>query len=224
MNLTKLGCVISVNVGTPCQVHTGSADVLTAIYKSPVQGRIALRGNNLEGDRQADLTVHGGRHKAVYAYPQEHYAYWHAKLPQTEMPPGMFGENLTTEGITEDQIYIGDTVRIGSAILEVTQPRMPCYKLGIRFGRPDMVKLFWHSGRSGFYFSVIEEGDIAAGDNIERIADGAEHVSVSDVGDLSRADTLNRELLRRALASPLKGGWKEQLQERWFTSLSSISS
>ncbi len=188
MNLTKLGCIVSVNVGTPRQVHTGSAAVLTAIYKSAVQGRIALRGNNLEGDRQADLTVHGGRHKAVYAYPQEHYAYWHAKLQQTELPPGMFGENLTTEGITEDQIYIGDRVRIGSAVLQVTQPRMPCYKLGIRFGRPDMVKLFWQSGLSGFYFSVIEEGEIAAGDNIERIAEAVEHVSVADRRVIAHGD------------------------------------
>jgi len=220
MSGVELGRVVSVNVGKPRQVTGGNAVVLTAIYKEALQGRIALRGNNLEGDRQADLKVHGGRDKAVYAYPQEHYAYWASKLPETEMPLGMFGENLTTKGVTEDQLYIGDTVRIGSAVLQVTQPRMPCYKLGIRFQRPGMVKLFWHSGRSGFYFSVVEEGEIGAGDTIERMAEGPGRVSISEINELSRAETLDLKMLHRALKAPLKGGWKEQLQERWHAALS----
>ncbi len=209
-----MGCVMSLNVGTPRQVPAGNGAVLTAIFKEPVDGRVALRRNNLAGDRQADLTVHGGRDKAVYAYPHEHYSYWRDELGETEIPFGMFGENLTTEGITEDRIHIGDTVRIGSAVLRVTQPRMPCYKLALRFGRPDMVKRFWRSGRSGFYFSVVEEGDIGAGDAIELITEDPGQVSVAAVGELARAGTPDPELLRRALASPLKGGWKEQLQER----------
>ncbi len=212
---TKLGRLVSLNVGLPHQVPAIGGTVLTAIFKAPVEGRVVLRGNNLAGDRQADLTVHGGRDKAVYGYPHEHYAQWRAELDGMELPFGMFGENLTTEGVTEHQLHIGDTLRIGSTVLKVTQPRMPCYKLALRFGRPDMVKRFWRSGRSGFYFSVVEEGDIGAGDAIELIAEDPGRVTIAQVGELARAERPDRELLQRALASPLKGGWKEQLQERW---------
>jgi len=215
MPKTQLGLVVSLNVGTPHQVPSGGGPVLTAIFKAPVEGRVALRRNNLAGDLQADLTVHGGRDKAVYAYPHEHYGYWRAELENREMPFGMLGENLTTEGVAEDQLHIGDTVRIGSAVLQVTQPRMPCYKLALRFGRPDMVKRFWHSGRSGFYFSVVQEGDVGAGDVIELITEDPGQVSVAEIGELARADTPDLDLLRRALASPLKGGWKEQIEQRW---------
>jgi len=206
--------VLSVNAGLPQNVQAGNAAVLTSIFKRPVEGRVAVRRNNLEGDRQSDLKVHGGPYKAVYCYPAEHYVFWKQELPDVDLPYGMFGENLTTEGLTEEAVYIGDTFRVGSAILQVTQPRMPCFKLGIRFGLPDIVKHFWRSGRSGIYFSVVEEGDVAAGDQIERTAAAEDSVSVADVVRLYRGDEKSPVLLERALRAPLFGGWKDELRER----------
>jgi MOSC domain-containing protein YiiM len=206
--------VVSVNVGTPKQVQVASRTVLTSIFKSPVEGKVAVRRHNLAGDRQSDLRVHGGPYKAVYSYPQEHYQFWSEQLPEMDLPYGAFGENLTTEGLMEDTVYIGEQFRIGSAVLQATQPRMPCFKLGIRFGRADMVKRFWLSGRSGIYFSVIEEGELAAGDPIESIARPPESISIADVVKLYRGDEKSGELLNRALRSPLSGGWKRELQER----------
>src|SRR5262245_37665288 len=145
--------IVSVNVGTPIEVSIQGNVVLTSIFKKPVEGRVAVRKLNVEGDRQADLTVHGGPHKAVYCYPEENYAFWSDQIPDTKLVFGNFGENLTTRGLMEDVVQIGDQFRVGSAILQVTQPRMPCYKLGIRFGRDDMVKRFWQSERPGIYFS-----------------------------------------------------------------------
>ena len=173
--------VISVNVGRPRTIDVGGQTVRTGIFKAPVSGRVKLSKLNLAGDRQADLSVHGGRDKAVYLYPSEHYRYWQEQLPEIEMPWGMFGENLTTEGLDEQSAHIGDRFRIGGAVLEVTKPRMPCYKLGIKFGRRDMVKRFWDSGRSGFYLSVVEEGMIEAGDAITRIAAAPDQVSVAGI-------------------------------------------
>ena len=206
--------VISLNVGTPKPAHFGDSLVATAIWKLPVQHRVALRGYNLEGDRQADLTVHGGPHKAVYLYPVEHYEYWAKELEDEDLEFGKFGENLTTAGILEESVRIADRFRIGSAVLQVTQPRMPCYKLGIRFGRPDMVKRFWMSGRSGIYFSVVEEGELGAGDIIEQVGSGPEEITVADVVRLFRGDENDPEKLRRALRAPLSGGWKQELEER----------
>src|SRR5262249_6446612 len=140
--------------------------VQTSIWKYPVAQRTYVSKLNLEGDRQSDLSVHGGVDKAVYAYPSEHYAYWRTELPDVALPWGAFGENLTIEGILEDQICVGDHVRIGSAEFVVTQPRMPCFKLGIRFDRMDMIKRFLKSRRTGFYFAVIREGEVGAGDPI----------------------------------------------------------
>jgi MOSC domain-containing protein YiiM len=154
-------------------VLVGHETVLTSIFKSPVAGRVAIRQHNIDGDRQSDLTVHGGPYKAVYCYPGEHYDYWRRQLPDAELDSGAFGENLTTEGLSEESVWIGDQYRVGSALLQVTQPRMPCYKLGIRFGRPDMVKRFWVSARPGIYFSVVAEGEVAPGDAIELAARGA---------------------------------------------------
>lgn len=209
------GRILSVNVGQPRQVEVGNSLVLTSIFKSPVEDRRAVRPHNIDGDRQSDLTVHGGPNKAVYCYPYEHYDYWRKQLPGIDLPYAVFGENLTTEGFTEDAVYIGDRFRAGSAILQVTQPRMPCFKLAIRFGRADMVKLFWNSVRPGIYFSIVEEGDLAAGDAIERVAEGRERVSVADVVRLYRGDETNPDVLARALRSPLSGSWKEELQERF---------
>jgi MOSC domain-containing protein YiiM len=221
MPASESGRVVSLNVGQPRRVAVVTAAgergvVLTSIFKSPVEGRIAIHGYNLDGDRQADLTVHGGPNKAVYAYASEHYPYWRAQLPGMDLPYGMFGENLTTEGWTEETVQIGDRFRIGSAILQVSQPRMPCFKLGIRFNRTDIVKLFWQSGRSGIYFSVVEEGDVSAGDTIERIEAAQDSVSVADVVRMYRGDEADRDKLKRVLRLPLPGGWKERLEERLY--------
>jgi MOSC domain-containing protein YiiM len=194
--------VVSVNVGLPREVIWNRQRVSTAIFKAPVDGSIALRKLNLDGDRQADLTVHGGPSKAVYAYPLEHYVYWRTHVPETPDVLGAFGENLTTRGVLEADLNIGDQVRVGTALLQVAQPRMPCYKLQLRFDRDDMTKLFALSGRSGFYFSVIEEGEVKAGDSIEFVEHLERGVSVAEVYGLYFDRTIDPELLRRALQTP----------------------
>src|SRR6202023_3543304 len=158
--------IVSVNIGLPRHVIWHGHEVTTGIFKEPFEGRLFLRKLNLDGDRQADLTVHGGEHKAVYCYPQEHYAYWKKELPGYDLTRGNFGENFTTEGLLEDSIHIGDRFSIGSAEIVVTQPRLPCYKLGIRFQSDAMVKRFLASKRSGFYLAVTREGEVGAGDEI----------------------------------------------------------
>ena len=169
--------LVSVQVGRPRTVQWHGKSVSTGIYKEPVAGRIMLHRFNLDGDEQADLTVHGGQDKAVYVYPSEHYPIWQAEFPNMPLPYGMFGENFTTEGLVEESVHIGDQFRIEEAVVEVTQPRMPCYKLGIRFGRPDMPKRFHASGRCGFYLAVLCEGEVGAGDLWERIAQNEQQVS-----------------------------------------------
>src|ERR687888_98634 len=161
--------ILSVNVGLPRKVLFSGEVVTTGIFKEPVKGRIKLRRLNLDGDKQADLTVHGGFDKAVYTYPAEHYDYWKNRLPNMKLSWGMFGENFTTEGLLEDQVNIGDIFRVGSSELVATQPRMPCYKLGVKFGRMDIVKKFMDSKLPGIYFRVIKEGEVEAGDAIELI-------------------------------------------------------
>jgi MOSC domain-containing protein YiiM len=173
---------------------------------------------NIAGDRQSDLSVHGGADKAVYAYPSEHYEFWRSELPGTDLPFGAFGENLTTEGLREDGVQIGDRFRAGSAEFVVTQPRMPCFKLGIRFNRPDMVKRFLRSGRTGFYLAVLREGEIGAGDSIEPVALDASQITVADVVALYAADGANQDLLRRASESAaLPESWREYFRERLWT-------
>ena len=206
--------LVSVNVGQPREVETPHGSILTSIFKSPVCGRIGVRDHNLVGDRQADLTVHGGPSKAIYGYPSEHYAPWAHELPDSELSFGNFGENLTTEGLTEEQLHIGDRYRIGTAILQVTQPRMPCFKLNLRFARADMVKRFWKSGRSGVYFSIVEEGELGCGDEIELLAEHPERVSVADVVRLYKGETTDHNLFERAVRSPLHGSWKREIHER----------
>src|SRR3989475_6594029 len=158
--------VVSVNVSLPKTVEWRGRKVTTAIFKEPVEGRVRIRGTGLVGDRQADPSVHGGPTKAVYAYPSEHYPFWRRELGRADLPWGSFGENLTTEGLDEQTLRVGDRMRVGSALLTVTQPRMPCYKLEIRFGRSDMVRRVPARGRSGFYLAVHEEGEGAAGDPV----------------------------------------------------------
>ena len=189
--------------------------VSTGIYKEPVAGRVMLRTLNLDGDRQADLSVHGGPEKAVYVYPSEHYAFWKQELPDMDLPWGIFGENFTTEGMFETEINIGDRFRIGSAEVMVTQPRMPCYKLGIRFGRTDIIKRFLASERSGFYLSVLQEGAVGTGDEFELIRKNLSGVRVVDVTRLYSSEKHNVDLLRRAIATEaLPSNWREYFQTR----------
>jgi MOSC domain-containing protein YiiM len=207
--------LVSVNVGQPREVETPRGVVLTSIFKTPVSGRIVARGHNLEGDRQADLTVHGGPSKAIYVYPAEHYPHWKAELGGMELVFGHFGENLTTEGFHEEAVHIGDRYRMGSVIVEVTQPRMPCFKLALRFGLPDMVKRFWQSGRSGIYLAIVEEGELGSGDAVEQISADPNRVSVADVVRLFKGTSNDADLFERAMKTPLRGGWKTGIQERW---------
>lgn len=192
----------------------GTRVISTSIFKTPVEGIVAVRGHNIEGDRQADLRVHGGPYKAVYLYPSEHYPFWTQELDVSELPFGAFGENLTTIGLSEDEICIGDRFRVGTAILQVTQPRMPCFKLGLRFGRPDMVKRFWQNGLPGIYFSIVQEGEVARENVIEKIADGPERITLTDVVRLYKGEEWSSDLRERALRSPLRGSWKRDIQSR----------
>jgi len=204
--------VVSVNVGLPREVLWKGTPVLTGIFKEPVNGPVAVGKLNLAGDRQADLTVHGGTHKAVYGYPAAHYEYWRKELPDESFFWGKFGENLTTEGLLEENLCIGDRLRIGSAVLTVTQPRMPCYKLTIRFDRDDMIRRFLASGRSGFYFSVLREGELCAGSEIEVLSRDPHEVTVADIGRLYLGQTRDRDLLRRATSvTALPDSWKSEL-------------
>src|SRR5207245_5486116 len=159
--------ILSVNVGLPREVNWQGKLVTTGIFKEPVKGPVMLRRLNLDGDEQADLAVHGGVNKAVYVYPSEHYGYWRVELPGVDLPWGMFGENFTTEGLLENAVYIGDRFRIGETEVMVTEPRMPCYKLGIKFGRADIIKRFLASRRTGFYVAVMRVGMVGAGDGGE---------------------------------------------------------
>lgn len=211
----KRGRIISVNVGQPREIALRDRIVLTSIFKSPVQGRLALRGHNIEGDRQADLRVHGGPYKAVYAYASEHYSYWANELPDADLSWGAFGENLTLVGLTEEIAFIGDQYRAGSAILEITQPRMPCFKLNLRFERSDMVKRFWHSGYSGIYFGIVEEGELETGDDLELLHRQSQAISVAEVVRLYKGETNDEDVFDRMLRSPLRGSWKQEIRERW---------
>ena len=207
--------IVSVNAGLPREVEWRGKMVRTSIFKAPLAGRVRVAALNVEGDAQSDLSVHGGIDKAVYAYPSEHYAYWRKELPKLDFPWGAFGENVTTAGLLEHEVHIGDRFRVGSVELAVTQPRMPCFKLGIRFDRPEMVKQFLRSGRTGFYFAVIREGEIGVGDAFERLADNPSRITVADVVALYAADGGDPELLHRASElAALPESWREYFRER----------
>jgi MOSC domain-containing protein YiiM len=215
----------SVNTGVPRAVTWHGRIVSTAIFKQPVKGRVILRKLNLEGDRQADLTVHGGEHKAVYCYPLAHYDYWKKELPGRELPMGSFGENFTINGIAavgaagglaEDTIHLGDQFSVGSAEVVVTQPRLPCYKLGVRFGSDDMVRRFMVSGRTGFYVAVTREGEVGVGDEIKVLARDANAVSeITRLYAAKRYGDADVASVRRALrAAALPESWKAYFRER----------
>jgi MOSC domain-containing protein YiiM len=207
--------LVSVNVGLPRVVPWKGIEVETGIFKEPVAGAVQVKKLNLAGDRQADLRVHGGTYKAVYGYPAEHYPFWREAFPEMELPCGSFGENLTTEGLSETTLCVGDRVRAGSALLMVTQPRMPCYKLAMKFDRDDMIKRFLASERSGFYFAVMEEGEVEAGSNIEWVSHDPQQVRIVDILRMYLGHTRDRELFARALrAEGLPESWKEGLREK----------
>jgi len=208
--------LLSVNVGLPREVEWNRRIIRTSIFKTPVSGRVHVRKLNVDGDQQSDLTVHGGVHKAVYVYPSEHYPFWRDKLPNPDLSWGAFGENFTTEGALDDEaVRIGDRFRIGSTEFVVTQPRIPCFKLGIRFGRADMVKRFMHGGRNGFYFSVVNEGEVGAGDSIELVARDENGVTVAEIVELYTADAAKQDLLQRVSElAALPESWRAYFRKR----------
>jgi MOSC domain-containing protein YiiM len=210
--------LVSVNVGLPREVLWHGRAVTTGIFKKPVEGRVALRKLNLDGDGQADLTVHGGEFKAVYCYALEHYEYWRKQLPGVDLPMGSFGENFTTQGLAEETVNLGDRFSINDAELVVAQPRLPCYKLGVRFQSDNMVKRFLASGRMGFYFSVAREGEVGAGDEIKVVSRDPNAVPVTEIFRLYIAHKYlqnDLDVLRRALqVEALPESWKEYFRER----------
>ena len=214
--------LVSVNTGMPREVSWHGRMVTTGIFKEPIKGRVALRKLNLDGDRQADLRAHGGEYKAVYCYPLAHYDYWKKELPGQELRMGMFGENFTVDdgwaGLPEESVHLGDRFSVGSAEVAVTQPRLPCYKLGVRFGSDDMVKRFLASGRTGFYVMVIREGEVGVGDEMKMMAREANAVAVSEITHLyvvKRYGEAEIGVVRRALrVAELPESWKEYFWER----------
>ena len=213
--------VLTVNVGLPQIVEVQREQyVTTAIFKRPVAGRVRVDQLNLDGDAQADLAVHGGWSKAVYVYPDEHYEFWRSELPEMELGNSQFGENLTTEGLLETEVCIGDKLRIGTAEFVVTEPRMPCYKLGIKFGRSDILRRFLKSRRSGFYLAVLKTGELGAGDEIEIISRDENKVSVTDIVRLYVEDKNDVETMKRAVnVAVLPDGWKDAFNSRLTSSV-----
>ena len=207
--------LISVNVGRPRLIRWQGQTYSSGIFKDPVAGRVILRKTNLDGDRQADLSAHGGPDKAVYGYPSEHYPYWRNFLARQDLPWGSFGENLTTEGMLETEISVGDQFRVGSAVVMAKTPRIPCMKLAAKFARDTMIKDFLHSGTSGFYFSVVEEGEIGAGDQFESLGGETPTLSIADVNRLYISHAADLELLERATqVKSLPTGWRDYFQAK----------
>ncbi|MDB6121706.1 MAG: molybdenum cofactor biosysynthesis protein [Pedosphaera sp.] len=207
--------LLSVNVSMPKEIVVGDKVVVTGIFKTPISGRVQVGTLGLQGDGQADLENHGGIYKAVYTYPAEHYAYWAHELGRNDFSFGQFGENLTVEGWIEDQVHIGDVFRIGSVLLEVTQPRVPCYKLAAKMNLPTFPKLFAKSGRVGFYQRVLSKGALAAGDGIERVKTNEQGVTVREIMDVMYFQRNNVELMKRAIAIPaLTPSWRDEFKER----------
>ncbi len=207
--------LIALNIALPRIVEWNGDPVATGIFKEPVPGPVMLRTLNLDGDRQADLSVHGGVSKAVYAYPSEHYEFWKKELPEMELPYGMFGENFTTEGMFEDRLNVGDRLGVGEAELMVTEPRLPCYKLGIKFGGSDIIKKFLQSRRTGFYFAVVKEGQVKAGDELELLSRDENGITISDITRLYAFEKNDLGMLRRVVKlETLSQSWREYFQRQ----------
>ena len=208
--------LVALNVARPRLVVYKGKTINTGIFKLPVSGPLRLRTLNLDGDRQADLSVHGGPYKAVYGYPAEHYPFWRQELPGVDLPWGMFGENFTTTGLAEDELHVGDRFQIGSSIVMVRQPRTPCHKLAAKFQRDDILERFLLSGRSGFYFSVEQEGSVAEGDAFQLLERNQEGITISEMNRLFVREKYNPELLRKAIGTAaLPEDWREYFSERW---------
>lgn len=206
--------LLSVNVSQPKEVLYNGKRIKTGIFKEPVSGRTMMRRLNLDGDGQGDPTVHGGIHKAVYVYPIEHYRYWKQELGRDDLTYGKFGENLTVEGMLEDTVHIGDVFRIGEALVEVSQPRVPCFKLGIKMRDPQIVKPFLQSERVGFYVRVLEEGEVGAGDAIERTKVGEGQMTVKEIVHLRHFDDTNTTAAEKAANLPaLTPSWRDSFKE-----------
>jgi len=206
-----------VNVGTPREVVWRERSAVTAIYKEPVEGRIALGKLGLDGDQQANLAVHGGVNKAVYCYPLGHYEFWRGEMPGLDLPPGSFGENFTVDDCSEDSVHVGDRFTVGSAEVVVTQPRLPCFKLAMKFQSDDIIKRFFASRRSGFYLGVTREGDVGAGDSFTLVSRDAAGVSISEIIRLYAEKNYSDEdvsAVHRVLEAPLPGNWKADFRER----------
>ena len=207
--------LVSLNVARPQLVVYNGRTINTGIFKQSVSGPVQLRTLNLDGDRQADLSVHGGPYKAVYGYPVEHYPFWLQELPGTDLPWGMFGENFTTSGLAEDALHVGDRFRIGSSIVMVRQPRTPCYKLAAKFQRDDILERFLLSGRSGFYFSVEQEGSVAAEDDFQLLTRNQDGITIAEMNRLFVREKYNQDLLRKAIhTAALPENWREYFAER----------
>jgi len=201
--------LLSVNVGLPRDIAWQGRTVHTAIWKVPVEGPRMVRRLNVDGDGQGDLAGHGGEHRAVFVYQRESYRYWQDQLGRSDFSYGQFGENFSVDGLSDTEVRIGDRYRIGDALFEVTQPRVTCYRLGIRMNEPEMAALLVRHGRPGFYFRVLEEGNVQAGDEITLVAPGPEHISVSEINALLYRPGHPREQLARALRIPaLSAGWR----------------
>jgi len=217
--------LISLNVALPRLVTYRTRTFKTGIYKQPVSGPVVLRTLNLDGDRQADLVAHGGPNKAVYGYPSEHYGFWRQELPGAQLPWGMFGENFTTEGLFEPDLHIGDRLAIGTAILVVRQPRIPCYKLGAKFYRSDILGRFLDSGRSGFYFSVEREGIVEAGHEFTILSRDPDAITIAEMNRLFAHDIYNRALFEKAIhTAALPEDWRDHLKKRFAVSPQPLSS
>lgn len=207
--------LVSLSVALPRLASYRTTTVKTGIFKQPAAGPVQLRTLNLDGDRQADLAVHGGPFKAVYAYPSEHYEFWRQELLGAQFPWGMFGENFTTEGLFERDLHIGDRFQIGGAIIMVRQPRVPCYKLAVKFHRADILARFLRSGRSGFYFSVEQEGAVAAGDSFKLLSREDQDISIAEMNRLYVEEKYNQNLLEKAVGSPaLPEDWRDYFRRR----------
>ena len=207
--------ILSLNVALPRLVEYNGEPVATGIFKEPARGPIMLRTLNLDGDRQADLSVHGEISKAVYGYPSEHYEFWKSELPEMELPYGMFGENFTTQGLFEDKLKVGDRFRAGKGEVMVTEPRLPCFKLGIKVGRADIIKRFLQSRRTGFYFAVLKEGEVKAGDEIELLSRDENDITISDITRLYAFEKGDLETMRRVVKlGALSESWREYFLQR----------
>ncbi len=203
--------LLSINVSKPKPIEYNGKTVHTGIFKEPVTGAVMLRENNIDGDGQGDLKVHGGTYKAIYGYPIEHYSHWQYELKRDDLSYGQFGENLTVEGMLEMDVHIGDVYQIGTTVqLQITQPRVPCFKLGYKMGMPEFPKQFLESRRVGFYFRVLAEGKITAGDTISRVEEASEPMSVTEILNLRYFDTNNHEKIAKARKLPaLSPSWKK---------------